>query len=70
MKQATRRESAFIRDYIKLLTAATSVPKAVDEYFFGTDDGRHEDDEEMRPYFYSFIIFSVALTVFMHVVIK
>ena len=73
MKQATRKESAFVRDYrrayMKLLTAATSVPKTIDEYFFGTVDDSTDESEEIRPYFYGSISFGLAILLFCYVIV-
>lgn len=74
MKQATRKESAFERDYrkawIKLLTQAAQIPRQIDEYFFGQADDRDEASEEIRPYFYGFILFSLTVLLFCYVVVS
>lgn len=73
MRQATRRESAFERDYrksfMKLLTVAASAPKAVDELLFGNVDDRTEEESEIRPYFYGSGTFGIVTTVFCYIVI-
>ena len=73
MKQATRKESAFVRDYhkayIKLLTAAASAPKTVDEYLFGTAEERTEEEADVRPHFYGSLSFGIAVVLFIYVVI-
>ena len=73
MKQATRTESAFERDFrkalIKLLTVATSAPKTVDELLFGNADDRTEEESEIRPYFYGSGTFGIVATVFCYIII-
>jgi len=70
MKQATRKESAFERDYrrawLKLLTQVAQTPRQIDTYFFGTDDDR---DEDVRPYFYGSMSFGLAVALFLFVII-
>lgn len=71
MKQTTRNESAFVRDYrkayMKLLSAVTNVPKAVDEYFFMPAEERDEYEEGVRPYFYGSLSFIIAVGLFIFV---
>lgn len=68
MKQASDKLARDYRKaYIKLLSGAVSVPKAVDEYFFGPVEERTEEDAEVRPYFYGSMLFAIAVALFISV---
>lgn len=73
MKQTTRNESAFVRDYrksfMKLLTVAASAPKKADELLFGNADDRTDEESEIRPYFYGSGTFGILVTVLIYVII-
>lgn len=73
MRQVTRNQSTFESSYrkalIKILTAAASAPKAVDELLFGNAGDRTEEESEVRPYFYSSGTFGIAVTVLCYIVV-
>lgn len=71
MKQVTRKQSAFERDYMKAwLKLLSKVPRQVDEYFFGPVEERDEYEESVRPYFYGCTSFIIAVTLFIFVTVQ
>lgn len=74
IKVDKRKQSTFTRDYrkayVKLLTKVANVPKAVDEYFFGTADERTEESDSVRPYFYGSMSLGLAVLLFCYVVVS
>ncbi len=63
--KSTQFERNYRKAYMTLLSAATNGAKAVDTYFFGEAGERDEDSEEIRPYFYGFITFCLAVFIWL-----